>query len=194
MLSKYRKVLILLHDLIAVILIWYFAFLLRYNFYIPPAEILTFFHSVLILAPLHLVVAYFLGLHRATWQYSSLENLQDLTMLAVTVTLLISSIVLMLRLSVPRSVLVMYPILSIASLGGSRFLYRYLKENNIQSVKSVACPIIVFGAGAAGAGLVKDFKRSSNGISLLFLTTMNSYTVGSSLEFLFLVGYPSLKM
>jgi FlaA1/EpsC-like NDP-sugar epimerase len=174
MLSNYRKNLILFHDVIAVNLIWYFAFMLRYNFYIPTNELNTFFHSLLIVLPTHLLIAYFLGIHRATWRYFSFDNLKNLILLVITVTVVTSSIFLMLRLSVPRSVLVIHPILSITILGGSRYLYRYFKESNINSRKNIASSIVIFGAGAAGAGLVKDFKRSNKWNIVAFLDDNNA--------------------
>jgi FlaA1/EpsC-like NDP-sugar epimerase len=169
MLSNYRKILIFLHDVIAVNLIWYFAFMLRYNFYIPSNEVTTFFHSLLIVTPIHLLIAYFLGIHRATWRYFSFVNLKNLIVLAISVALVTSSIVLMMRLSVPRSVLVIYPILCISILGGNRYIYRYFKENNISSGKNIASSVVIYGAGAAGAGLVKDFKRSDKWNVVAFL-------------------------
>ena len=193
MLSNYRKILILFHDVIAVNLIWYFAFILRYNFDIPSNEVNTFFHSLLIVLPVHLLIAYYLGIHRATWQYFSFDNLKNLILLAITVTLVTSSIFLMLRLSVPRSVLVIHPILSITVLGGSRYLYRYFKESNINSRKNIASSIVIFGAGAAGAGLVKDFKRSNKWNIVAFLDDNKAVHGRDLLGIPVLGGLPKLK-
>lgn len=193
MLSNYRKILILFHDVIAVNLIWYFAFMLRYNFYIPSNEVNTFFHSLLIVLPTHLLIAYFLGIHRATWRYFSFDNLKNLILLAIAVTVVTSSIFLMLRLSVPRSVLVIHPILSITVLGGSRYLYRYFKESNINSRKNIASSIVIFGAGAAGAGLVKDFKRSNKWNIVAFLDDNKALHGRDLLGIPVLGGLPKLK-
>jgi FlaA1/EpsC-like NDP-sugar epimerase len=192
MLSNYKKILILFHDVIAVNLIWYLAFMLRYNFYIPPNEINTFFHSLLIVLPTHLLIAYFLGFHRATWRYFSFDNSKNLILLAIAVTLVTSSIFLMLRLAVPRTVLVIHPILIITVLGGSRYLYRYFKERNINSIKN-ASSVVIFGAGAAGAGLVRDLKRSNKWNIVAFLDDNKALHGRDVLGIPVLGGLPKLK-
>ena len=193
MLSNYRKILILFHDVIAVNFIWYFAFLLRYNFDIPSNEVNTFFHSLLIVLPTHLLITYFLGIHRATWQYFSFDNLKNLIVLASSVTLVISSFFLMLRLSIPRSVLIIHPILSITILGSSRYLYRYFKESNINLGKNIASSVVIFGAGAAGAGLIKDFKRSNKWNIVAFLDDNKALHGRDLLSVPVLGGLPELK-
>jgi FlaA1/EpsC-like NDP-sugar epimerase len=193
MLLNYRKILILFHDVIAVNFIWYFAFLLRYNFYIPSNEVNTFFHSLLVVLPAHLLISYFLGIHRATWRYFSFDNLKNLIVLAIAVTLVTSLIFLMLRLSVPRSVLVIHPILSIIILGGSRYLYRYFKESNINSRKNTASSVVIFGAGAAGIGLIKDFKRSNEWNVVAFLDDNKALHGRDLLSIPVLGGLPKLK-
>ena len=62
---------------------------------------------------------------------------------------------------VPRSVLVLYPIVLIFLMAGSRFAYRVWKEHRLYSpLEALGEPVLVIGAGEAGARLAQDLTRS----------------------------------
>jgi len=66
-----------------------------------------------------------------------------------------------LGLVVPRSVLVMNPILLILMMGGSRLLYRLWKEQGLfGSVKLNGVPILILGAGDTAVSLAKELDKS----------------------------------
>jgi FlaA1/EpsC-like NDP-sugar epimerase len=162
MLKNYRKKLIQFYDLFAVLIVWYLSFLLRYNFDIPASEVSNLLNSILILIFVHLVVAFKIKLHHATWRYFSFENIEKLILLSFVTSIIIASISLMIRLSIPRSVFIIFPLLNVAVLGGGRFAYRYIKEKKAISKKKLDSPTIIYGAGAAAVGLVKVLKRSDS--------------------------------
>ena len=61
---------------------------------------------------------------------------------------------------VPRSVLLLDPILLILILGGSRIGYRVWKERRLRNVLgSRGRPVIILGAGDAAADLLKKLAR-----------------------------------
>lgn len=63
---------------------------------------------------------------------------------------------------IPRSVLILDPLLLILMMGGSRFIYRAWKENQLYGVTlKLGSPVIVLGAGEAAVALVKDLARST---------------------------------
>jgi FlaA1/EpsC-like NDP-sugar epimerase len=136
MLKNYRKKLIQFYDLFAVLIVWYLSFLLRYNFDIPASEVSNLLNSILILIFVHLVVAFKIKLHHATWRYFSFENIEKLILLSFVTSIIIASISLMIRLSIPRSVFIIFPLLNVAVLGGGRFAYRYIKEKKAISKKN----------------------------------------------------------
>ena len=62
---------------------------------------------------------------------------------------------------VPRSVLIFYPIMLIFLMAGDRFAYRIWKEHRLYSpFAALGEPVLVIGAGEAGARLTRDFARS----------------------------------
>ncbi len=68
---------------------------------------------------------------------------------------------LQLHLVVPRSVLIFYPIVLIFLMAGDRFAYRIWKEHRLYSpLAALGEPVLVIGAGEAGARLTREFARS----------------------------------
>jgi FlaA1/EpsC-like NDP-sugar epimerase len=69
----------------------------------------------------------------------------------------------MLRLTavVPRSVLILYPLILIFLMAGSRFAYRIWKEHRLYSpLAALGEPVLILGAGEAGAHLTNELAHS----------------------------------
>src|ERR1700738_3854970 len=63
---------------------------------------------------------------------------------------------------VPRSVLVVSPLFLFLAMGGARALYRATKEFYLYgALVAQGKPVIVLGAGGAGASLARELSRSS---------------------------------
>ena len=62
---------------------------------------------------------------------------------------------------VPRSVLILYPPVLILLMAGSRFTYRVWKEHRLYSpLAALGEPVLILGAGEAGARLAKELTHS----------------------------------
>ena len=85
------------------------------------------------------------GLYRGLWRFASIVDLQRIVLAAGLGALLIPLVLVMLQLQavVPRSVLILYPVVLIFLMAGDRFAYRIWKEHRLYS------PLA--GAGRAGA-------------------------------------------
>ena len=151
------------HDLCAAGLAWTVGYALRFNFEIPPSFVDAMWSNLLWIIPLQAVIFHGFGLYRGIWRFASIPDLRRIALAAGTVALAIPALLLMLqRLSdVPRSVLVLHPILLIVFMGGSRFLYRAWKDGHLLSPRRFdAEPVIVMGAGSAGSALLRDMATS----------------------------------
>ena len=154
-----------LHDGIAAALAWSFAYLLRFNFELPPNFAAELHKTVYWVVLLQMVIFWRFNLYRGIWRYASTT---DLRRIFLAVTLSAAAIPLMfwmlrLHLVIPRSVLIINPMLLILMMGGSRFLYRLWKEQGLYSnFKLHGEPVLVLGAGDAAASLAKDLAKSSN--------------------------------
>jgi len=161
--SNWRAWLAFVHDVCAAALAWSTIYWLRFN--LDPH---TAFGGDLLLTlawilPLQAVIFSALGLYRGLWRFASLNDLQRIALAATLGAVLIPLGLVMLQLHtvVPRSVLVMYPIVLIFLMAGSRFAYRSWKEHRLYSpLAALGEPVIVVGAGDAGARLTHDLARS----------------------------------
>ncbi len=163
-LKNSRSALALTHDVIAVLIAWVSAYLLRFNFEIPQEHLDVMMERLWLVVPIQSATFLVFGLYRGTWRFASIPDLKR-----ILFTVLISTAVLGLLFfmaqgdpRVPRSVVIMHPILLMLMMGGSRFFYRALKEHQLYGLYSKRGePVVILGAGDAAVSLVKDLAQSS---------------------------------
>ena len=163
--SKIRTTMAVLHDGIAAALAWSFAYLLRFNFELPPNFAAELHKTVYWVVLLQMVIFWRFNLYRGIWRYASTTDLRRIFLAVMLSAAAIPLMFWMLRLHlvIPRSVLIINPMLLILMMGGSRFLYRLWKEQGLYSnFKLHGEPVLVLGAGDAAASLAKDLAKSSN--------------------------------
>ncbi len=151
-----------LHDLVAAALAWMLAFSLRFNFDVPAEFALSARHSLLWVLPMFGLLFFAFGLYRGLWRFASLSDLQHLLSAVLAGALLTTAAVVFLGLGpIPRSVLVLHPLLLALVMGGSRFAYRSWKEHRLYGpAKMRGQPVIVLGAGEAADSLLRELNRS----------------------------------
>lgn len=150
------------HDVVAAVLAWMLAFALRFNFDIPAGFYASAWRSLLWVLPLFGVLFLAFGLYRGLWRFASLSDLQHLLSAVVVGALLTTAAVVFLGLGpIPRSVLVLHPLLLALVMGGSRFAYRSWKEHRLYGpAKMRGQPVLVLGAGEAADSLLRELNRS----------------------------------
>ncbi len=155
-----RSALALAHDVVAAAVAWFGAYLLRFNFDLPPEHSSVMLQILWVALPLQAIAFVSFGLYRGTWRFASVLDLKRI-LLTVTVAAVVLVAVLF-AFHVPRSVLILDPILLLLMMGGSRFIYRAIKEHQLYGAHlRRGEPVIIFGAGAAAMSLVKDLSQSS---------------------------------
>ena len=160
-----RTLLAMLHDLLAAAFAWSFAYLLRFNFEPPPNFMDEMLRTLVWVALLQGVVFWRFGLYRGLWRYASVADLRRIFLAVLTAAALIPLVLWMFRVSavVPRSVLVINPVLLLLIMGGSRFIYRLWKEHGLyRNLKLNGEPVLVLGAGDAAVNLSKELARSDD--------------------------------
>jgi FlaA1/EpsC-like NDP-sugar epimerase len=159
-----RTLFALFHDIFAAIFALYFGFLLRFNFTIPIEYFEVIKQALWIVLPVQIIAFIFFGLYRGTWRFASILDLKRI-FIAVFISALIVTFIFLLSniFLIPRSVLIIDPVLLILMMGGSRFVYRTFKEYQLYSFSSLkGKPVIIFGAGIAAISLVKDLAQSNH--------------------------------
>lgn len=154
----------LLHDVSAATFAWVVAYLLRFNFSIPPEHLEYMLKSMLWVVTLQGSVFITFGLYRGIWRFSSMSDLKLIILAIGSAALVITASLFMLStgIVIPRSVLILDPLLLMLMMGGSRLAYRALKEHQQYGTAfKQGAPVIILGAGEAAITLVKDLARST---------------------------------
>jgi FlaA1/EpsC-like NDP-sugar epimerase len=153
-----RIFLVILFDLSAVTLVWGAAFLLRYNFDLPHAAR----HAIVLTLPwvlvIHAAAFYHFGLYRGMWRFASLPDLKRILLAVGLAALVVPPVLFMVQrlVDVPRSVLILHPLLLVLVMGGARFAYRSWKDGHLLTLGELGGkPLLVLGAGSAGADLLR---------------------------------------
>ena len=163
--ANIRTILAVLHDAIAAVLAWNLAYLLRFNFELPQNFAAELQQTLYWVVPIELVIFWQFHLYRGIWRYASTADLRRIFMAVMLSAAAIPLMFMMLRLDlvVPRSVLIINPLLLILMMGGSRFVYRLWKEQGLYgNFKLRGEPVLVLGAGDAAVSLAKDLTASND--------------------------------
>src|SRR5437899_4894118 len=161
--QNFRAWLALCHDLAATALAWAAMYLVRFNLDFREPYLADMVITLAWILPLQGTIFVAFGLYRGLWRFASLLDLQRIVFAAGLGALLIPVVLVMLQLHlvVPRSVLIFYPIVLIFVMAGDRFAYRIWKEHRLYSpLAALGEPVLVIGAGEAGARLTREFARS----------------------------------
>ncbi|MDO8989258.1 MAG: nucleoside-diphosphate sugar epimerase/dehydratase [Sideroxyarcus sp.] len=154
----------ILHDMIVAAAAWAGAYLLRFNFDLPQNFQNEIGRTLLWVVPMQAAIFWFMGLYRGIWRFASVADLRRILKAVLLAALLIPLCLWMFRVDavVPRSVLILDPILLLLVMGGDRLLYRLWKDNQLYGdFHFRGEPVLVLGAGSAGIGLAKELARSS---------------------------------
>lgn len=161
--SRINTGIAILHDLLAALLAWWFAYLLRFNFDLPENFKAELWQTLWWVIPLQIIVFWQFTLYRGIWRFASVADLKRIVIAVTSSIALILLAISLFRVEVvvPRSVLIIDPILLILIMGGSRLLYRLWKENLLYGDFNLRGePVLIIGAGSAGIGLSKELARS----------------------------------
>ncbi|MDD5056768.1 MAG: nucleoside-diphosphate sugar epimerase/dehydratase [Sideroxydans sp.] len=155
----------MLHDLLVAALAWWIAYLLRFNFDLPQGFREELWQTMIWIVPLQGAVFWGFSLYRGVWRFASVPDLRRILFAVIAATALIPMVLGLFRVEavVPRSVLIIDPLLLLLMMGGSRLLYRLWKENLLYGDFHLRGePVLVLGAGEAGVALSKELARSND--------------------------------
>jgi FlaA1/EpsC-like NDP-sugar epimerase len=158
---NWRNAVAFVHDVIAVAFAWALAYYIRYNFELEAPHEHALVSNLAWIVPMQAALLLWSGMYRGLWRYASLIDLRRILTAAVIGALVIALVVwIFQRPSVPRSVVILYPILLAMIMGGSRLAYRAWKEGHLSRLTNEGRRVIVIGAGNAAANLLKNLGRS----------------------------------
>ncbi len=162
---NWRRVVVFAHDIFAAALAWVLAFWLRFNLDIPHEFAAVMIVRLPLVIGVHAVVFWLLGLYRGLWRYASLPDLRRIVVAVSIAGLGVPAVLTVLGIGegVPRSVYLTAPLLLAMAMSGSRLAYRAWREGRFAALvtRPDAAPVLVLGAGAMAAALVKDLAQSA---------------------------------
>lgn len=162
--SSWISLIAFVFDLCAVAGMWLSAYLIRFNGPVPSEYWSGALHALIWVLPVYGLMFRLFGLYRGIWVFASLP---DLLRIAKAVgwgalTVMVLSVVVQPVPIIPRSVLIVSPLLLFLGMGGPRALYRAAKEFYLYGGRvSEGKPVLVLGAGGAGANLARELSRSN---------------------------------
>jgi FlaA1/EpsC-like NDP-sugar epimerase len=110
------------------------------------------------------ITSIFFGLYKGTWRFASLTDLKRILLSVLTSSVILVSMLFISNTepNVPRSILILNPILLILMMSGSRIIYRAFKEHQIYGVNfKQGKPVFIIGAGTTAISLIRDLSQSS---------------------------------
>lgn len=160
-----RSLLVFLADIGAASAAWGLAFLLRFNFDVPQAYIPGLVLGLGLGIPVAAVCFRAFGLYRGIWVFASLPDLlRILRAVSVAAIVVPAATLVLFRWDpvIPRSVFFYQPVLLLILMGGIRAAFRTWKEHRLYGgLIAQGKPVLVLGAGMAGANLARELSRSA---------------------------------
>lgn len=165
---------LMLADFLCILLAVTFSFVIRYEALMSVWPYLRHNWILFVLVPLiRLPVYYGFQLYRRMWRYASIKELQIIVLAGIVGSALvfIVNFELFPRLGAPyclsHSVLVLEGGLSVAFLGGTRFLLRLLQERmrprdlvRLKTFVQIPRRVLIVGAGDAGAMILRELQQN----------------------------------
>jgi FlaA1/EpsC-like NDP-sugar epimerase len=160
---SFRSALAFMHDIAVAMFAWFSAFLLRFNFNIPSEQMALMKNTLIMVFVVEAMTSFSFGLYRGTWRFASLTDLKRILAVAFVSSVILVSILFIMNTetNIPRSILILNPILLILMMSGSRIIYRAFKEHQMYSVNlKQGKPVFIIGAGTTAISLIKDLSQS----------------------------------
>lgn len=155
---------VVMHDLLMVWFAWTTITSFRWSFEVARPQLGLFGPEVGLVLLAQGVIFWSTGLYKGLWRFASLPDLWNIGRAAILGALSISvTLFLYNRLAtVPRTVLLLYPLVLAVLLGLPRLAYRYWKDSRLDFLsRSPATRVLVLGAGRAGDSLVRGLVREN---------------------------------
>jgi FlaA1/EpsC-like NDP-sugar epimerase len=155
--SRYYILQILL-DIVLVGGAFTLAFLFRFDFDIPPAQLELLAIFILPVLAAKIIIFYFAGLYRRMWRYASVRDFYTVFWASILGSLAVVIIVFFIyQGTFPRSVVALDGILTVVLIGGARFAVRGIREFRIKSILAPSQkPVLIVGAGDTGEAILRE--------------------------------------
>lgn len=155
-----RRIAMAIMDVMLLIISVYASMELRFEMFIPAHHMRTMLHALPMVVVVYMACYVIGGIYKIMWRYAGVRDIARLCVLSAIgcgVTLAFNQFM---SLGLFRSVLLLVPILSVIAIGGSRMLWRVFSKDRISGDLGDAMPVMIVGAGEAGAYAVNICNKN----------------------------------
>jgi len=159
--ARHRRVLVFLAIAFCIVMAMTGAFLLRFDFAIPAAEVQRLKLALAIVIPLKLLVLYVLRIDRGWWSAVHSGDILRIAGANVLASALIAALVAYFAgTAFPRSIYLIDLVLCLAGIGAIRLLLRAYKEASFErnGVHLRKNAVLIYGSGDSGAKLLSEIR------------------------------------
>lgn len=185
----FKRSLVFLHDLTVIPIAWYLAYWLRFNLDTIPTVQLAYATKLLPFIMILQLACYGLfGLYRGIWRFASIPDLFRIFK-AVALAVLFAALILFFynRLfSIPRSILLIYPVLMIMFLGGARFIYRWVRDYS--GVGFSGDRVLIIGSGKEAEALARNFRHETKSYKVIGFVDDKEASMGQEIQGIRILG------
>ena len=155
-----RKLLFVLVDIVLFMISIYMALFIRFEGMIAEQYLNVFLDSFILLTATNILICSLLGLYKSIWWYASIRELMKIFTATFTCTAVMYAYRYAFKIIYPRSFYIIFLLLAIALIGGSRLSLRLLRGMMRQTSGKRECKnrVMIVGAGEAGSMLIKELK------------------------------------
>lgn len=151
-------------DYVNINVMLYLSLLIRFEGNIQEPYISNYFKYTLIFSAIILAVLFVGKIYNRIWRYASIGELINITInlfLGTGLVYLIMEFIYPTKVIFPRGAIVIFLLLIIFSISGSRLVWRIYKEHIVNiSLKEPDKRILIYGAGDAGHFTLKEIKKN----------------------------------
>jgi len=158
-----RKLIAIGYDTLATAVAWIASFLLGYGFAVLPDAWSVLWRTLPVVLGVHVGVFVSFRLYRGIWRYASFHDFRQIAGAVLISTLVVTAVLFMWTRAelIPRSALVLNPLLLLFFMIGGRIFYRWWKEHRpYERIRHMGKPVLILGAGDSGYKLVMQLSRS----------------------------------
>ena len=162
LLFRYRTIVLLAMHFVLVLASYTLAFLLRFEWVIPQPYLDAYLTTLPVVLVARLLAFGQFRLYQGWWRYVGVRDMVDLLKAVAVSSLLFIAIIAFMRQAgnVPRSVLLLDPLLTVVLIGGARFMLRAIRERRRPMNAPRLRRVLIIGAGDAGELLLREMHNN----------------------------------
>lgn len=159
-----RRVILLIWDAMALLLSSYISLLLRFDSRIDSMYLNYIRHIAIPLLICGILIFYVFKLYNSLWRFASVSELKNILIACIINSFVYACICILMKNNMPRSSYAIFFLVLIVLIGGSRFIYRLLRNYLNRSIdkNKLVTNVMIIGAGDAGEKLADEILNSQH--------------------------------